>query len=159
MKKPVINLSEITEFTHQASDSGKFESRYAGISELIGAKDLGYNLSIVPSGKTSCPFHNHRVNEELFIIIQGSGTLRYGDKEYPLKENDIIACPPGDRKTAHQILNTGESDLKYLGISTKQACEICEYPDSDKIMAFDSNSDLRHMTFTDSKVEYLDGEV
>jgi len=44
----------------------------------------------------------------------------------------VIACPPGGRETAHQIINTGTVELKYLAVSTKQSPEIAEYPDSGK---------------------------
>ena len=153
--KPVINLDEIKDYKQEKS--GKFESSYAGISNLIGAVNLGYNITIVPPGKTSCPFHNHRINEELFIILEGNGTLRFGEKEFALRANDFIACPPGEREVAHQIINTGKTDLKYLGISTSLPYDICEYPDSNKIMSFDKLG-LRHMSFSHDSVDYLAGE-
>ncbi|HXH71201.1 MAG TPA: hypothetical protein VNI58_00080 [Mariprofundaceae bacterium] len=43
-----------------------------------------------------------------------------------------MACPPGDARTAHQIINTGNTELKYLAVSTKMSPEIAEYPDSGK---------------------------
>ena len=48
------------------------------------------------------------------------------------KLGDIIACPPGGPETAHQILNTGNEELRYLAVSTKPSPEICDYPDSGK---------------------------
>ena len=52
-----------------------------------------YNLTVVPPGKTACPFHNHRVQEEMFFILEGTGLLRFGDREYPLRPHDVIAAP------------------------------------------------------------------
>src|SRR5687768_3143016 len=95
LMKPFLNLDEITEWTQ--SGEGKYGERYAPISDKIGAKLLGYSISVVPPGKRVCPFHNHRINEEMFLVLDGEGTLRFGDKEYPIKKHDIIACPPGDR--------------------------------------------------------------
>ena len=78
-------------------------------------------------------FHNHHINEEMFLILEGEGTLRYGTKTYKIKKNDIIACPAGGKEEAHQILNTSDHDLQYLCLSTNLPCDICEYPDSNKM--------------------------
>ncbi len=127
--KPLINLDEVNDF--EEIDDGPFQERYAGISEKIGAKKLGYSIAIVPPNKKVCPFHNHRINEEMFLILEGEGTLRFGDREYSIKKNDIIACPPGGREVAHQIINTSDCDIKYLCLSTNEPFDICEYPDSN----------------------------
>jgi uncharacterized cupin superfamily protein len=159
--KPFINLDDLDGFTEHGD--GKYLEKYSAISEKIGAKKLGYSLSIVPPGKRVCPFHNHRISEEMFLIIEGSGTLRFGDKEYPIRKHDIIACPPGDRSVAHQIINTGDRELKYLCLSTKEPYEICEYPDSNKVMAFadeeGQNRKLKHIFRLENSLDYFDGEL
>ena len=61
--------------------------------------------------------------------------LGLSDKKYLVKKNDIIACPVGNRSSAHQFINDSKSDLKYLVLGTKTDHDICEYPDSDKVLA------------------------
>jgi uncharacterized cupin superfamily protein len=157
--KPVINLDELTMQSHE---DGPFQGKYGGISERIGAKKLGYSLTICPPGKTVCPFHNHHINEEMFFVLEGEGTLRFGDKEYPLRKHDVIACPPGKRDVAHQVINTGKTDLKYLALSTMERNEVCEYPDSNKIgisIGDDRKSpELRTMFRAEQSVDYWDRE-
>lgn len=158
--KPLKNLDDITEF--EEHEHGSFKGKYAVIGEKINAKQLGYNLTIVPPGKKSCPFHNHRVNEEMFFILEGTGLLRFGKDEYKLMKNDIIACPSGNRSVAHQIINNSNSDLKYLALSTNIIHEICEYPDSDKIISTVgtyNNMDLRHTSKASESVDYFEGEI
>jgi uncharacterized cupin superfamily protein len=58
--------------------------------------------------------------------------LRLGEATHPVRAGDIIACPPGGPETAHQLVNTGDSELKYLAVSTALSPEVCQYPDSDK---------------------------
>lgn len=157
--KPLINLDELTDY--QEREEGPFKEKYAVVGPKIGAKKLGYSVTVVPPGKKSCPFHNHRINEEMFLVLEGSGTLRFGDKEYSIKKHDIIACPPGGRDVAHQILNTSKSDLKYLCLSTEEPNEICEYPDSNKVMAYVGNYgkvEFKHISKIDQAVDYMDGE-
>lgn len=158
--KPFINLDELADFQEQGE--GPYGEKYSAISNKIGAKKLGYSISIVPPGKKVCPFHNHRINEEMFLVLEGHGTLRFGDKEYPLKKHDIIACPPGGRDVAHQIINTSNSELKYLCLSTNEPYDICEYPDSNKVMAMVGEAgkrEFRHISKADQQVDYMDGEM
>ena len=157
---PLINLDEVKDFKTQGE--GRYGERYAGLSEKVGAKKLSYSLTILPPGKRVCPFHNHRINEEMFLILEGSGTLRFGDKEYALKKHDLIACPPGGRDVAHQIINTSEAELKYLCLSTNEPYEICEYPDSNKILSMVGEQgarEFRHIGRMSDAVDYMDGEV
>jgi uncharacterized cupin superfamily protein len=157
--KPVINLDELEVVSEE---DGPFVGRYGVIGQRIGAQKLGYNLTICPPGKKVCPFHNHRVDEEMFFILEGEGLLRFGDREYPLRKNDIVACPPGGRDVAHQIVNTGGSDLKYLALSTMERCEVCEYPDSNKVGVFvgkQGSRDLRLMFRAENTVDYFDRET
>ena len=95
-------------------------------------KLLGYNITAVPPGKRAFPLHNHVVNEEMFFVLEGSGELRVGDATHPVRAGDIIACPPGGPETAHQLVNTGDAELKYLAVSTTLSPEVCDYPDSGK---------------------------
>ena len=101
--KPLINVEDITEF--KGHEHGTFKAQYADVGGKIGAHQLGYNITIIPPGKKSYPFHNHHVSEEMFLILEGTGLLRFGENKYPLKKNDIVACPTGDRSVAHQIIN------------------------------------------------------
>jgi len=156
--KPFINLSELEMISNEKDD---FQSSYGVISERIGAKRLGYNLTIVAPGKKCCPFHNHHINEEAFFIIQGKGLLRFGDKEYQIKEHDVISCPPGGQEVAHQLINNGSIDLKYLAISTKDNADICEYPDSSKVFSMVGsygNRTFTHISSLKEKLDYFEGE-
>jgi uncharacterized cupin superfamily protein len=98
----------------------------------------------------------------MFLVLEGTGTLRFGEKEYPIKKHDIIACPPGGRDVAHQIVNTGQAELKYLSLSTNEPYDICEYPDSNKIMSIvgkTGNRDFKHISKAEHEVDYYEGEM
>ena len=135
----------------------KFESNSVRIGPLLGAKDLGYSYDVVPPGKCSFPFHSHRGEEEMFFIVKGVGTLRYGDETRKIRAGDIICCPTGGPETAHQIVNDSDADLAYLSVSTMMPAEVCEYPDSKKIGAYGGS--LRHMTRIEHDLDYWTDEV
>lgn len=157
--KPVVNLDEVA--FDDVEENGIYTSKRAMFSRGIGARQLGYNLTVVPAGKTQCPFHSHRAEEEMFLILEGTGELRYGGQRYPLRKHDVIACPTGGPETAHQIVNTGSGDLRYLSLSTLSEVEVCEYPDSGKVGIFSGREGepaFRAMFRAASRVEYYDGE-
>ena len=134
MTRPILNIDELGDDGWMPWGHGeRFEARFGQIAARLGAKKLGYNVTVVPPGKRAFPHHNHNINEEMFFILEGSGELRYGEDTHPLCKGDVIACPPGGRETAHQIINTSDSEeLKYLAVSTTETPEIAHYPDSGK---------------------------
>ncbi len=151
----VINIDEL-KLEHFAKGD-KFESDARRIGPLLGAKDLGYSYDVVPPGKRSCPFHSHRGEEEMFFIVRGEGTLRYGDETRKIRAGDVICCPTGGPETAHQIVNDSSAPLAYLSISTMAPVEVCEYPDSKKIGAY--AGDFRHMTRPEHHLDYWTDEA
>ena len=137
--KPIINLADVELLPRPAAFAPpeSMTDRYGGIrtgaiGRAIGALKLGYNVTAVPPGKRAFPSHNHTVNEEMFFVLEGTGEIRIGETRYPIRAGDVIACPPGGTDTAHQIVNTGESELKYLAVSTMSRPDVVEYPDSGK---------------------------
>jgi uncharacterized cupin superfamily protein len=154
----VINIDDIK--LQHFSQGDKFECSAERVGPLLGAKDLGYSYDVVPPGKSSCPFHSHRAEEEMFFIVKGVGTLRYGNESRKIRAGDFICCPTGGPETAHQITNDSTEALCYISVSTMMPAEVCEYPDSKKVGAFGGVGDkrLRHMTHYESNVDYWKGE-
>ncbi|MBI2568677.1 MAG: cupin domain-containing protein [Candidatus Schekmanbacteria bacterium] len=131
MDRPIVNIDDLEYFPWGHGD--RYEARIGRISPRIGAQKLGYNITVLPPGKRAYPFHSHRVNEEMFFILEGSGMVRLGADEHAIRQGDVIACPPCGPEMAHQILNTSETaELRYLAVSTRLSPEIAEYPDSGK---------------------------
>jgi len=138
MAVPIVNLADLEPapraagFAPTGPAAERFDARMAPIGRRIGARQLGYNLTVVPPGKRAFPFHNHQVNEEMFFVIAGAGEVRIGAQVHPIRAGDVIACLAGGPETAHQIVNTGAVELRYLAISTTMLPDIAEYPDSGK---------------------------
>lgn len=138
MKPPIINLDVIDpqplppEFAPTGAAAERYAPRIARIGGMLGAKKLGYSLIVLEPGKRAFPFHHHRVNEEMFFVIEGEGEVRIGEESHAIRAGDVIACPPGDAATAHQIVNTGAQSLRYLAVSTMQSPEVVEYPDTGR---------------------------
>ena len=150
----VMNIEELA--LEHFKRGEKYECNAVRIGPLLGAKDLGYSYDVVPPGKRSCPYHSHRGEEEMFFIVRGTGTLRYGDQRRKVRAGDVICCPAGGPETAHQIVNDSDGELAYLSVSTMLPVDVCEYPDSNKVGAFGGG--LRHMTHLTASLDYWVGE-
>jgi uncharacterized cupin superfamily protein len=172
--RPIINLDELAydNFGHGMKYPGamkageKFQARLGAIGPKIGAQKLGYNVTVLPPGKRAFPFHSHRVNEEMFLVLEGAGEIRIGDQTHAIKKNDIIACVAGGPETAHQIINTSATDeLKFLAVSTMSAPEWAEYPDSGKFAVLNKSLGkdgkpevTRFVGRMDQAIDYWEGE-
>jgi len=150
----VVNIEEVKlEYFKRGQ---MYECNTVRMGALLGAKDLGYSYDVVPPGKRACPFHSHRGEEEMFFIVRGTGTLRYGDQRRKIRAGDVICCPAGGPEMAHQIVNDSQDELAYLSVSTMLPVEVCEYPDSKKVGAFGGG--LRHITHLNANLDYWVGE-
>lgn len=132
-----------------------YDTSCGAVSDGTVAGKLGAGFDILAPGKRSCPYHFHHAQEELFVIIEGQGTLRVAGEMLPVSAGDVLFVPPGPQYP-HQIINTSDAPLKYLSISTQERPEICEYPDSGKYMAYSKG--LRAVQRGAASVDYWDGE-
>jgi uncharacterized cupin superfamily protein len=161
MAKQIINISDLEQKPFPTPIPDALKPKYEGVTlafvgPLIGAQKLGYNITVVPPGKRAFQFHNHRVNEEMFFILEGEGEVRIGSETFKIKKGDFIANPPGGAETAHQIINTSDKELKYLAVSTKLSPEIADYPDSKKFGILGEN--FRFLGRESDSLGYFDGE-
>ncbi|MCY3878821.1 MAG: cupin domain-containing protein [Rhodobacteraceae bacterium] len=166
MPESVISISSVQGFDFGPDGGSK---RIGGtlrrLGDALGLKGLGCTHISVQPGMRAFPFHNHLANDELFVILSGTGTYRYGSHEYPIAGGDICAAGKGGPDNAHQIINTGEQPLEYLAISTMNDPEVVEYPDSGKFAAIAvapgagfMEAHLRFIGRAGDSVGYFDGE-
>jgi uncharacterized cupin superfamily protein len=112
-----------------------YDTRCGGLSDGSAAVKLGAGYDVLAPGKRGCPYHFHHAQEEMFVILEGLGTLRVAGQMLPVRAGDVVVIPPGP-EYPHQFINTSAAPMRYISISTKEYPEICEYPDSGKYMAY-----------------------
>ncbi len=132
-----------------------YESRFGGLSDGTRATKLGAGFDVLPPGKASCPYHYHLAQEEMFVILEGVGTLRVAGEHVPVRAGDVVFIPPGP-DYPHQFINTSNAPMKYLSISTQERPEVCYYPDSGKVGTFAASH--RIVTRPALNLDYWDGE-
>jgi uncharacterized cupin superfamily protein len=160
-EKPIVNLADVplTEF----GKGEKFAAKLGRVGPMLGSSGLGCTLTVVPPGKRAFPFHRHHVIHELFFVLAGTGEYRLGDKTHPVRTGDVIAAPAGGE--AHQLINTGFDELRYLSLSTLGEVDVVDYPDSGKlaVAAGIKNVDMSTATYRAvgrvAAADYWDGEA
>ena len=151
-----VNDVELTRLLREPS----YDAQGARLAPGTAAQKLGASFDILAPGKLGCPYHLHHAQEEMFVILDGCGTLRVAGELLPVKAGDVIFMPAGP-DYPHQIINTSDAPLKYLSISTRETPEICEYPDSGKYLAEASLASSRPFDVIDRRkpsLDYWDGE-
>jgi uncharacterized cupin superfamily protein len=102
-------------------------------SKGVNPKYLNFDLRILNPGEFSAPYHSHRFAEELFMIISGAITLRTPEGFNIVSEGDLAFFEAGD-SGAHQFFNHTLEPCTYLDIRTFIGHDICDYPDTGKIL-------------------------
>lgn len=148
-------------------DRPPFTWRRARIGRQAGARDLGASLFELPPGASSFPLHVHYANEEMIVVLSGRPTLRgTGDAQRELEPGEVVACPAGPRG-AHRIDNRSDEPVRFLVVSTMNAPEVNEYPDSGKIwmrsyppggVPPEDEPGLDVLIRRGEQLDYLDGE-
>ncbi|KAA3604957.1 MAG: cupin domain-containing protein [Planctomycetota bacterium] len=145
---------------------GDFHMRMKRLGPAAGSQHLGCTMYELPPGGKAWPFHYHHGIEEAIFVLEGSGTLRLGDRRQTVTPGTFVALPVGE-DSAHQMLNEGQEVLRYLCLSTMQDPDLTIYPDSNKVGLFagrapGGDGDRPAMlTFLDLSAEkgYWQGEV
>jgi uncharacterized cupin superfamily protein len=76
---------------------GAFQNRCAELGLGLRSEKLGFNLSVIPPGHFSGPYHYHHGEEELFLVIEGRCTLRHEGRYRELGRHDPASCWPTER--------------------------------------------------------------
>lgn len=137
-----------------------YDSWGARLAAGTAAQQLGASIDTVAPGMRSCPYHLHHAQEEMFFVLEGHGSLRVAGELLPIRRGDLVFIPAGPAYP-HQIINTSDAPLRYLSISTTQAPEVCEYPDSGKLLAMAGPAGARDLSVVlrqDQALDYWEGE-
>ncbi len=100
----------------------------ADVGRTLGSQKIGLTIQTVPPGHRSSRRHRHLFQEELLVVMAGSGTLLHGDERVPCGPGDAFLYLPGDA-AVHSFENTGTAPLVIWAFGDRHPHEVCEYPD------------------------------
>jgi uncharacterized cupin superfamily protein len=122
----MLKIAEVAPFTY--AFDGNIKARMADIGRKIGSKAIGFAIQTVPPGCQSSRRHKHVFQEEILIIMSGSGLLHHAAERIAVGPSDCVCYLPEDPEP-HTFENTGSSDLVIWAFGNRCPHEICLYPD------------------------------
>ena len=147
-----------------ANVEGQFGGRSKRLAAAAGATQTGLNWVTIASGEEGAPPHCHTAEEELFVVLDGSGELELwappNPKEpfptspaqtHPVRQGSVVSRPAGTR-VPHSF-TAGPNGLTYLVYGTRNTSDMCWYPRSNKVF-FRGLGVIARLELLD----YLDGE-
>ena len=69
------------------------EFRHA--SKALGLEECGLGYQRIPPGYRFPFGHTHKEQEELYVVVRGSGRMKLDDEIVDVKEWDVVRVPPG----------------------------------------------------------------
>jgi uncharacterized cupin superfamily protein len=108
--------------------------RRRGLGEAAGSRWTGMRHIECNAGTLTGPPHVHSAEEEIFVVLEGEGTLElYGDasETHPVRKGSVVARPPGTG--VPHTFRAGDLGLTVLAWGTRDPNDICWYPRSKKM--------------------------
>lgn len=65
-------------------------------------------ITKIPPGAASCPYHSHSAQWEFYHVIAGKGAVRHDNRTESVETGDAFLFKPGE---AHQLINDSNQDL------------------------------------------------
>jgi uncharacterized cupin superfamily protein len=101
------------------------------LGDVAGSVETGISHMTIPPGREGYPPHCHAAEEELFVILEGSGQVALGDESAEVRRGSVVSRPAGTR-VAHSFL-AGDEGLAYLAYGTREPNDVVYYPRTDEI--------------------------
>ena len=115
---------------------------WKGLGAAAGSVQTGLNWIRLPPGRLGTPPHCHSEDEEVFVVLEGDGTLELWPspraaqngaerEDHAVRAGCVVARPPATR--IGHALRAGPNGITYLVYGTRKPNDICYYPRSNKL--------------------------
>jgi uncharacterized cupin superfamily protein len=115
---------------------------WKSLADAAGSRQAGLHWSRLAPGQMGPPPHCHSEDEEVFVVLEGGGTLELWPspvlekrgverEDVPVGPGHLVARPPAT-KIGHAF-RAGPAGLTMLVYGTRRPNDICYYPRSRKL--------------------------
>ena len=109
-----MEIFKIEEFVKMENPNPGTRFRQDILTNEQKAENLGGMFGLLSPGN-QVPYHFHNKRESIIIVISGEGTEIVEGKEIPIKANDVLYIPAGEK---HMTVNRTDKALRYLEFFT-----------------------------------------
>lgn len=98
------------------------------VGRTLGSSRIGLIIQTVPPGNHSSRRHRHLFQEEILVVMAGTGLLHHGDEQHAVGPGEAFCYIAGDPE-AHSFENTSTEPLVIWAFGNRFEHEVCLYPD------------------------------
>jgi len=128
----IVNVDEVEAVERDGPTVGR---RLRDLARPAGSKRTGLRYSEIHPGKLGSPPHCHSLEEEIFVVLDGTGHVVLweadGVVEHEVRRGSVVARPPGT--AVPHAFRGGEDGLTLLLYGTRDPGDVCFYPRSGKV--------------------------
>ncbi len=106
---PGYAIKNLMDVDNVATDEGR-EMRFT--RKYLDSAQLGVSFSAFPPGHHSTDGHSHEVQEEAYVVIEGSGQIKLDDDVLELKQWDVVRVSPA----VVRGFDAGPDGLKVIAV-------------------------------------------
>ena len=128
----IVNLDEVEQY-----------EGWRNVGRAAGSLRTGLKHVTVPPGQLNCPPHCHAQEEEIFVVLEGAGTLELTPspglvddgatpEQHAVRAGHVVSRPAGTA-IAHAF-RAGDQGMTLLAYGEKKRHDVLYYPRSNKIM-------------------------
>ena len=121
----IVNIDEVP-----SKPFGEGTARWCG--RALGARGIALNVAELGPGQEGAPPHCHSMEEELFVVLEGDGTLTLGEDEHPVRAGSIVGRPPASR--VPHAFRAGDQGMTLLMLSDKHGGDMTYYPRTGEVL-------------------------
>lgn len=139
-RAPTLNLlsetsMDASEKVFSGDDQGCF-TRYTGA--VLGPGRGFTSTYAIPIGGAYSRLHSHSSVDELYVVLEGTGHLRFNGHSVEIQKGSIISKPVGPDASSQILADMGEK-LKILDIEIwpdhrKESKDLIIYPDHKEVL-------------------------
>ena len=138
---PIIRKSDVPIEEPEAPDAlGRYSA--ALFSDAGGLTQFGAFTETLPPGSKSSFKHWHAEEDEFIYVIAGTVLVHEEETVTPISAGDA-ACFPANDPAGHCLENASDEDVTYLVVGTRSPHDVVTYPDHDRRLTFDRQTQTR----------------
>ena len=96
------------------------------VDDEIGSKQVTQFVGSIPPGRAPDHFHEY---EEVLFILRGNGRMWAGEANAPIGPGSCVYLP---RRQVHCVENTGDGELRLLGVFYPAGSPAVRYENTDE---------------------------
>lgn len=101
------------------------------LGDVVGSLETGLSHMTLPPGAEGYPPHCHGAEEELFVVLEGSGAVTLGDESADVQRGSVVSRPAGTG-VPHSF-RAGDEGLVYLAYGTRVANDVVYYARTEEV--------------------------